>query len=291
MSFQPGYEVPKPRRAYTLQPPTVESESKNGSIGCLMLHGFMGSPVSSRDMAEFLAKHDITVHCPLLPGHGNLPQMLYKVSRHDWMAEAEEALQKLRQLTDQIFIMGHSMGAILGAYLVNKNNDIRGLIMLAPLYDVPDPRIKLAGLARFFMPWFYPLKHKDADKEIFLGRVKDFNPEIDVHDPSLKDWLMEATRIPTSGVAQMVRMAASGRRLWPKLKVPTLILQGEDDPAVSPGNAQTIFNLLSTTNKQLKLFPDTGHELMRTFDPIHKTVWHTVYRFIREQVPAGLRTT
>ncbi|MCA9929196.1 MAG: alpha/beta fold hydrolase [Anaerolineales bacterium] len=284
MPFQPSYEVPEPRRAYTINGEVEKRGMENGRIGCLILHGFMGSPVSSRDMAQFLAQHGITVHCPLLPGHGNLPYMLHNVSRRDWIAEAEEALAKLRQTVDQIFIMGHSMGAVLGAYLTNKSSDIRGLIMLAPLYDVPDPRIKLAWLGKYFMPWFYPLKHKDADNEIFLGRVKDFNPDIDIHDPSLSDWLMQATRIPLSGVAQMVAMSRLGRRLWPRLNIPVLILQGEEDPAVSPDTSKKILDLIPGSDKWLELFPDTGHELMRTFDPVHKKVWHLVQQFISERV-------
>ncbi|MCP5098117.1 MAG: alpha/beta fold hydrolase [Chloroflexi bacterium] len=286
MPFHPTYEVPETRRAYTVLANEDPAE-ENGRIGLLMLHGFMGSPTSTRDMAHFLAEHGISVHCPLLPGHGNLPHKIHNISRRDWVAEAEEALHKLRQLADQIVVMGHSMGAILGAYLVDKNPDIRGLIMLAPLYDVPDPRIKLAWLGKLFMPWFYPLKHEDADNEIFLGRVKDFNPDIDVHDPSLADWLMQATRIPTSGVAQMVRMAAVGRRLWPKMKLPALILQGDSDPAVSLENAEKIFKLLPFNSKHLEVFPNTGHELMRKFEPAHEKVWQMILQFVREHVPVS----
>jgi carboxylesterase len=285
MPFCPTYEVPEPRRAYTVLA-NENTVGGNGRIGLLMLHGFMGSPTSSRDMAHFLADHGIVVHCPLLPGHGNLPEKIHKSTRHEWIAEAEEGLQKLRELVDHIVVMGHSMGAVLSAYLINKNPDIRGLIMLAPLYDVPDPRIKLAWLGKYIMPWFYPLKHKDADNEIFLGRVKDFNPDVDVHDPSLADWLMQATRIPTAGVAQMVRMAAIGRRLWPKMKLPTLILQGDSDPAVSPGNAEKIFKVLPSLSKHLEIFPNTGHELMRKFEPIHEKVWQMILHFVREQRPA-----
>lgn len=289
MPFQPSYEVPEQRRAYTVLA-NNEVKAGNGRIGCLMLHGFMGSPVSSHDMAKFLAQYGITVHCPLLPGHGNLPQKLYKVSRRDWIAEAEEALDKLRQLTDQIFVMGHSMGAVLSAYLASKNDDIRGMVLIAPLYDVPDPRIKLAVIAKYFMPWFYPLKHKSTDKELFLGRVKDFNPDIDVHDPSLKDWLMGATRIPLSGTAQLVRMAQAGRKLWPKIKIPTIILQGDSDPAVPADSAKTIFNAIQTEDKQLEMFADTGHELMRVWDPAHSKVWQKIQQFICDHVLSEQQT-
>lgn len=283
MPFEPDYRVPKPRRAYTMK--AKREPGKNGRVGCLMLHGFMGSPVSSRDMAAYLADQGIIVHCPLLPGHGNLPEKIVNVTRHDWIAEVEEALARLRELADQIFVMGHSMGAVLGAYLIDKHPDIRGMIMLAPLYDVPDTRIKFSGIVKYFMPFFYPLKRKDVDREIFLGRVTDFDPSIDVHDPSLQEWLVEKTRIPLASVWEMVKMARLGRKLWHRLHVPVLILQGEDDPAVSPGNAQKIFDLLPNEDKQLEMFPNTGHELMRPFESAHERVWQLIHQFIRDRLP------
>lgn len=290
MPFQPPYPVPAPRRAYTMLADGARDGQGNGRVGLLLLHGFMGSPTSTRDMAAWLRGKDITCHCPLLPGHGNLPYMIHGYHRRQWVAEAEEALASLRQWAEQIFIVGHSMGAVLAAQLIKKNPDIYGLIMLAPLYDVPDWRIKLSGLVQRFMPFFYPLKRKDVDREVFLGRVVDFDPTIDVDDPDLQEWLIEASRIPLSGVAQMLQMARLGRKLWPKLQIPALILQGGKDPAVSPGNAEKIYNLLPTGDKQLKLFPNVGHELMRPFEPIHKTVWQMIADFIAENAepPAAL---
>lgn len=281
MPFKPTYEVPEQRRAYTLCAETQLVE--NANVGCLMLHGFMGSPTSSRPMAEYLAAHGISVHCPLLPGHGNLPEMIVNVTTHDWIAEAEEALAHLRTMADQIFILGHSMGAVLGAYLIEKNPDLQGMVMLAPLYNVPDWRIRLSGVVKLFMPWFYPLKRKDVDRHIFLGRVTDFDPTIDVEDPSLQAWLVERTRIPLAGVWEMVKMARLGRRLWRRLQTPAMILQGEEDPAATPENARQIFALLPHADKALHLFPKTGHELMRPFSAVHQQVWQLIHQFIRER--------
>lgn len=281
MPFTPDYEVPALRRAYTM---FAEKKHPNGRIGVLMLHGFMGSPVSSRDMAQFLAAKGITVHCPLLPGHGNLPYKIHKISRRDWIAEAEEGLTFLRQQADQIFLMGHSMGAVLCAHLAHHNPDIRGLLMLAPLYDVPDWRIKLSTFGRYFMPWFYPLKHSSKQRDIFVGRVLDFDPTIQVDDPKLHDWLIEHSRISVSGAAEMVAMSALGRKLWSQLKLPVVIFQGEKDPAVSPGNSDKIFHLLVSTQKEIKKFPQAGHELMRLFDPVHEEVWQLVDEFIEKRV-------
>lgn len=79
MSYVISPEIPEERKPYTKQ---------GGPTGILMLHGFMGSPLSSRDMATYLSERGITVHCPLLPGHGHLPSRMKGVSRKDWLASA-----------------------------------------------------------------------------------------------------------------------------------------------------------------------------------------------------------
>ncbi|MCA9973407.1 MAG: alpha/beta fold hydrolase [Anaerolineales bacterium] len=284
MAFQPDYEVPAERRAYTV---FAAPESGPERIGVLMLHGFMGSPASSRPMAEFLATNGVTVHCPLLPGHGHLPFMIHGYSHQEWLAVAREALAELRQHCDQIFLMGHSMGGVLGAHLAELNADMCGLILLAPLYDLPDWRVKLVAVGRYFMKWFYPLKSGHVDREVFVGRVLDFDPSVDPDDPALQDWLVEASRLPVDGLDEMRKMAALGRRLWGKLRLPVLIFQGGSDPAVSPGNTEKLFQKLRTPDKEMKFFPQVGHELMRPVEPIHRKVWQKVLEFVQDHAELG----
>jgi carboxylesterase len=284
MPFQPDYDVPKERRAYTFFGKSREGWER---IGCLMLHGFMGSPVSSRDMAKHIAETGVTVHCPLLPGHGNLPYKIHGHNHREWIAEVEEAFVFLSQHCDQIFIIGHSMGAPLGAHLANNHPDVCGLVLLAPLYKVPDWRINFAALGRYIMPWLYPLKHAAIDRDIFLGRVTDFDPTIDVEAPELQDWLVEATRIPVDGTDEMRKMAGIGRKLWPKIHQPVIVFQGGHDPAVNPGNTEKLFQMLSTADKEMKFFPQVGHELMRPVEPIHIKVWQKIDEFIEEHAEIG----
>ncbi|MCA9951902.1 MAG: alpha/beta fold hydrolase, partial [Anaerolineales bacterium] len=125
MPFKPDYEVPEERRAYFFS--GAEREGWQG-VGCLALHGFMGSPISSRPMAQFLASQGITVNCPLLPGHGNLPYHIHTHKLKEWVAEVDEAYTRLSQHCTQIFILGHSMGAVLGAIQAQKHPEICGMI-------------------------------------------------------------------------------------------------------------------------------------------------------------------
>lgn len=280
MPFSPPYEVRAERRAYKLH---------SGPVGCLMLHGFLGSPTSSRPMAEHLAKQGLTVHCPLLPGHGELPDKLYGARREQWLSEAEEALETLRRDCDEIFIIGHSMGTVLGAYLAYANADIRGLVMLAPLWKPPSRAISLLRVLRYVMPWFYPWRINRL-RRLARERLLDLYPDLDLDDPQVQAWLPRATRVPTDAVDEMRKVADMGRHLWPRLTLPVLLLQGENDIAVKPGNTEQIFEVLGSEDKALHTFPRAGHELMRPFEPVHKQVWPLVSEFIRERATRELQS-
>jgi carboxylesterase len=251
-----------------------------------MLHGFLGSPISSRPLAQYLAEKEISVHCPLLPGHGQLPDKLYGVTGSDWLAEAEEGLAALRQTSEQIFIMGHSMGNVLGAHLITKNSDILGMIMLAPATELPDRRLRLLGPAKYVMPWFYPLWVKSLHPLVY-ERLHDFDPSLDVNDPAVKKKLPAMTRIPTATIDEMRKTIESGRALWPKLDLPVTIFQGKQDIAVDEATAEALLDILPNEDKQLTLFDEGGHELMRPFDPAHEQVWSAVYEFINQRAGSG----
>lgn len=279
MPFAPSYEVSPDRRAYSL---------RRGPVGCLMLHGFMGSPLSSRPLAEFLAQRDISVHCPLLPGHGELPQKMAGVRHQEWIAEAEEAFAMLQSWCDEIFILSHSMGTVLAAHLAHNNPELRGLIMLAPLYKPPSRAISLLRVLRYVMPWFYPWRLSRL-RRLTQERVLDLYPELDLEDAKVQAWLPAATRVPTGAIDEMRKMADMGRGLWPRLRQPALLIQGERDIAVKPGNTQAIYELLPGPEKALHLFPRAGHELMRPFDPAHHEIWSLVYSFIQKHATRPLQ--
>jgi carboxylesterase len=238
-------------------------------------------------MAEFLAEQGITTRGPLLPGHGNLPYMIHGYRHEEWIAEVEEAFAALTETCDQVFVIGHSMGAALGAHLATRYPDVCGLVLLAPFYDLPDWRLNLVGVGRRFITWLYPLKHKQVDRDIFVGRVLDYDSTVDVEDPTLQEWLVEATRIPVDGLDEMRKMGRIGRRLWSRIHQPVIIFQGGHDPAVSPGNTERLFQKLPSADKEMKFFPQVGHELMRPVEPIHAKVWQKIYEFIEEHAEIG----
>jgi carboxylesterase len=287
MPFAPTYAVPAERRAYT---ELSRVENENGRIGLLMLHGFFGSPLSSHPMANYLAENGVNVYCPLLPGHGHYPDKLHKISRQAWLDEAKEMFETANSQCDELFLMGHSMGAVLAAHLCLQNPEVAGLIMLTPIYEVPDDRLNWMKVLRFVMPWFYPHKMRSM-RALVRERVLDFDPTIDFDDPEFQqNELPKVSRVPTASLVELVKMTEYGRTLWPQLTTPSIIFRGGHDPAVKPGTIDKLYEILPGPHKKLKTFSEAGHEPMRPFDPAHKELWFQALEFIRTYSKIGLTT-
>jgi alpha-beta hydrolase superfamily lysophospholipase len=121
-------------------------------------------------------------------------------------------------------------------------------------------------------------------------RVMDFDPTIDFDSPEFQAQLPQVSRVPLSGMHAMVQMIEKGRTLWPRLDTPARIFAGEDDYAAPPDNARQIFSLLPAQDKELHVYPGVGHEMMRPFEPIHKTLWNSVFAFISEHAAVSSPT-
>ena len=83
---------------------------QGGPTGVLLCHGFTGSPGSLRPWAEYLAAEGLTVSLPRLPGHGTTWQEMNRTRWEDWYAEVDRAFGELQATSDDIFLMGLSMG-------------------------------------------------------------------------------------------------------------------------------------------------------------------------------------
>jgi carboxylesterase len=61
--------------------------------GCLLIHGFTGSPYEISPLAKYLEAHtDWLIGTPTLAGHGSEKASLKDSSWKDWIASAEEEL-------------------------------------------------------------------------------------------------------------------------------------------------------------------------------------------------------
>src|SRR2546422_10347093 len=68
---------------------------RGGTRGCLLIHGFAGTPPEMRGLGQFLAAGGYDVMGPLLAGHGLTPEAMAPTRWPGWGPSAGAALAVL----------------------------------------------------------------------------------------------------------------------------------------------------------------------------------------------------
>lgn len=229
--------------------------SQGGPIGVLLIHGFTGSVAETRPMGEYLAARDLTVRCPLLPGHGTSPVALTRIAWQDWTGEVEAELQALGQDCDRVFVGGLSLGALLTLWLGSQHPEIAGLIPMAPALEVRNRLMPLTLGLRHVLT-YYP-----------LGPIGD----TDLGDPTAQDRIWCYDKLPLWGAAEVYLLMRQVRQALPAIRQPILIFQGRRDQQVTGRAAQMVYDGVSSEDKTLVWLENSGHNLL--VDGEREAVW------------------
>lgn len=108
------------------------SHEGSRDAGVLVIHGFTGNPSSLRAQADSFAELGFHVELPRLPGHGTTLDDMLTTSWADWSREAEAAYQRLALRTENIVVMGLSMGGTLTLWVGLQHPDAAGLVLVNP---------------------------------------------------------------------------------------------------------------------------------------------------------------
>lgn len=106
---------------------------RGGPVGCLVLHGFGGSPALVRPLVDELGARGITVHAPLLPGHGAGVTVLGRTRFRHWIRGAEEALSRLRSDCRAVHLVGCSLGGLIALHLAARHPVASVCTLAAPI--------------------------------------------------------------------------------------------------------------------------------------------------------------
>ena len=247
-----------------------------------------------KDLAEGLARHGIASlrydKRTFAHGFKLICQKHFTVTvKEETIEDAILALQMLKNDPridcGRIFILGHSMGAMLAPRIDAEGGDVKGLIMMAGtpyrLEDIVLRQLKQAGRGRsilnrivmleyrFYRRKFrglYEMSDEEAKKKKFAGNLTLYYFK-EMGRKTAADYLLESSK-------------------------PAFILQGGKDFQVLAKRDYRMFRklLAGRANTRFKLYPDLNHIFVRgIYDDILKaSKEYKVERHIPEEVIADI---
>ncbi|MBQ8407238.1 MAG: alpha/beta fold hydrolase [Clostridia bacterium] len=102
----------------------------NADCAILFIHGIVGTPNHFSDFISTVPD-TVSVWNLLLTGHGKQVRDFSHTSMNEWEAQVEDAITHLAQDHTNIYLVAHSMGALLSIEKAIYHREIKGLFLLA----------------------------------------------------------------------------------------------------------------------------------------------------------------
>lgn len=238
---------------------------QGGPTGVLLCHGFTGSPQSLRPWAEYLANAGLTVSLPRLPGHGTTWQEMNRTRWEDWYAEVDRAFGELQASTEEIFVMGLSMGACLALRLAElQDGAITGLVLVNPYVTAHTKLFLLAPVMKLLVPSLAAVGNdikKDGVTELAYDRT------------------------PTRAAATLPGLWKVTKRDLGKVMAPTLVYYSAQDHTIGHGSLAILRQALPAARLELRECPDSYH--VATLDNDAPAIFAGSLDFVRSHSHAG----
>jgi carboxylesterase len=232
---------------------------------CLLIHGFTGTPKEMRWMGDYLFEQGYTCLGVRLAGHATTPEDMIHSNWTDWTASVEDACSILTGVTDNIYLMGLSMGGVL-SLLMSTRLKVKGVVAMSTPYQIrDDPRLRYINLISKFIPYLPKSKEPSGtgwfDKTAWQEHVS-------------------YPQNPVRSIGELNKLLGEMRTALPQVKVPVLLIHSRDDKYVLPENMELIYaDLVNVSDKTKLQITGSGHVVTR--DAARHQVFEAAVEFIQ----------
>jgi carboxylesterase len=225
-----------------LQNPHLEGGSfiwPGGAQGVLLIHGFGATTAEVRPLAKVIHESGYTLSGPLLPGHGQTPEIANQTHWQDWLSAAEASLAALQATCQKVFVAGESMGGLLALHLASSHPELAGVLLYAPAVRFKSRRVPLLA------PLLAPFKHTVTKPH---------------SGPSPADALWQGYQVyPVHALLELLALQRRVRRLLRLVRQPLFIAMGRADQSVHPATPSIIAARASSPWLAIHWYERSGH--------------------------------
>ena len=238
---------------------------QGGATGVLLCHGFTGSPQSLRPWAEYLAAAGLSVSLPRLPGHGTTWQEMARTRWEDWFAEADRAFEELRGWSEEIFVMGLSMGGCLALRLAELHGPaVSGLVLVNPSVTADTKLFALAPLLKLLVP-----------------SLKGIASDIKKEQASELGY----TRVPVKAAATLPGLWRTTRDHLDELTQPVLVYRSSTDHVVGQASLEVLRAALPESQLEVRELRNSYH--VATLDNDAEVIFTGSLEFVQAHTRVG----
>jgi carboxylesterase len=239
-------------------------EPAEAEAAALCLHGLTGTPYEVRSLGEALRDRGIRARGPLLPGHNSTPEALVSVPRGAWLSAVRDEYHRLREQHERVFVVGLSLGGVLGLALAQEE-PVDALAVVGTPLALRQPIPLLIPLLKHVMPF----RHKRGGSDIRDDEARSRHPSYD--------------RMPLASVHELILLQREVRRRLSEVRSPIFVGHGAHDATASPRDAERIHGAVASERKELRLFENSGHIVPVDHDAA--ALAEAVANFLQAQVP------
>jgi len=235
------------------------------SAGVVLSHGYLSAPQEMRPLAEWLFSRGYSVYCPRLKGMGTAPRQMKDVTWDDWLQSYDRAFAIVRHYCQDVILGGFSMGGLLALYCAARNAAaVKGLFCINTPIMLVNPKTRLVPACMMWNRLLEQFRLSQGTVEYVKNQAE--NPAINYSRNYLK------------GLYELKGLMKATRDSLPEITAPTLIIQGNHDPAVDSQSAQIIHAEVSSSHKRLIDMDFDRHVIVR--DDGSERVFRVIADFI-----------
>ena len=205
----------------------------------LLIHGFVGGIYDFGNLQnELQVSRKLDVFTFTLPGHEK--HVVSGVKYQDWINESKKQMEFLiNSGYKEIYLVGHSMGGVIAAYLAQEYPQVKKLVLAAPAFRYfafEDGKVNIKGFNETLKK--LPSVFKDEGQSVMIERIRK-------------------TPIPT--MVEFTNLVNKYQGCIKKVSCPVLTIHGLSDRVVPEVATNLVFDSVSSKTNILVNIKDVPH--------------------------------
>ncbi|XP_072136352.1 monoglyceride lipase isoform X3 [Mobula birostris] len=250
----------------------------------MILHGAGEHSGAYGNVATMLVNQSLFVFSHDHIGHGQSEGQ--RLSVPNFSVYVRDCLQHINMMKYRfpdlkIFLLAHSMGGLIAIYAMHdRPEDIAGAIFISPLVTLnPESARPWKVFCTKLLCHLMPNMSLGVMNPQWLSRdekeVQNFN-----EDPLCYHGGMKV------GFAAVLLNALTGlENILPTITAPVLILHGDADKMCNIKGSHVMFEVVTSTDKTLKVFEESFHQLHKELPEVVKEVFSLIQTWLNDRLP------